>query len=303
MNAAIVVDSLHSKALPDLVQAAGGPPTKSGLYNKLAALKPFVLTEPVQHLLRQFRQSLVDYLALGPFRGLSGVGRSAGRLAYNPARDLARQLYARIALTTQTALVFHDRYDGASSDTDLAGIAGRTVAVGRGSGGTHRTGRPDPRRLARRGAATAGNPRAGADVNSRAASPALTPPVRPTPSPACPAAPSDPEAGRRPAPGRWRRGWNGRSGAQVAPVARSAGPVPQQAWSFCNWNGSRNLRRNSSSIVGSSIKLQGGQVIQFHPIDQLGGGVDCSRQYACPPSRESPSPTGSSPPVWPWSVQ
>ncbi len=53
MNAAIVVDSLHSKALPDLVRKLLAARQQSlVLYNKLAALKPFVLTEPVQHLLR-----------------------------------------------------------------------------------------------------------------------------------------------------------------------------------------------------------------------------------------------------------
>ncbi len=121
MNAAIVVDPLHSKALPDLVRKLLAARQQSlVLYNKLAALKPFVLTEPVQHLLRQFRQSLVDYLALGPFEVYQALEEQPADSPYSLARDLARQLYGRIALTTQTALAFHDRYDGASSATDLA---------------------------------------------------------------------------------------------------------------------------------------------------------------------------------------
>lgn len=121
MNAIPVVDSLHSKALPDLVRKLLAARQQSLiLYNKLAAMKPFVLVEPVQHLLRRFRQSLVDYLALGPFEVYQALEDQPADSPYGSARDLARQLYVPIACTTQAALVFHDRYDGAPSAADLA---------------------------------------------------------------------------------------------------------------------------------------------------------------------------------------
>ncbi|MBE2295003.1 MAG: Rsd/AlgQ family anti-sigma factor [Phycisphaerales bacterium] len=110
----------HSKALPDLVSKLLTARQHSlVLYNKLAALKPFTLAEPVQHLLRQFRQSLVDYLALGPFELYQALEDQPMDSPYRTARDLARRLYAPIARTTQVALAFHDRYDSDSSTTDL----------------------------------------------------------------------------------------------------------------------------------------------------------------------------------------
>ena len=121
MNAVLTADPVHSKTLPDLVtKLLAARQNSLVLFHKLAALKPFPHVDPVQHLLRRFRQALVDYLALGPFEVYQALEDQPADSPYNPARDLARQLYARIALTTQTALVFHDRYDGASSDTDLA---------------------------------------------------------------------------------------------------------------------------------------------------------------------------------------
>lgn len=111
----------HSKALPDLVSKLLAARQHSlVLYNKLAALKPFTLAEPVRHLLRQFRQSLVDYLALGPFELYQALEDQSTDSPYRAVRDLARRLYAPIARTTQAALAFHDRYDGDSSTADLS---------------------------------------------------------------------------------------------------------------------------------------------------------------------------------------
>ena len=131
MNAIPVVDPLHSKALPDLVRKLLMARQHSlVLYNKLAALKPFVLTEPTRHLLRQFRQSLVDYLALGPFEVYQALEDQPADSPYGPARDLARQLYVPIACTTRAALVFHDRYDGAPSSAGLTELRGDLSRLG-----------------------------------------------------------------------------------------------------------------------------------------------------------------------------
>jgi regulator of sigma D len=120
MNAAIPADRVHSKTLPDLVTKLMVARQESlVLFHKLAALKPFALAAPVQHLLQRFRQALVDYLALGPFEVFQALEEQPIDSPYRQARELARQLYGRIARTTQVALDFHDRYDGNLSGTAL----------------------------------------------------------------------------------------------------------------------------------------------------------------------------------------
>lgn len=121
MNATITADPVHSKALPDLVAKLLAARQESlVLYHRLATLKPFTLADPVRHQLRRFRQTLVDYLALGPFEVFQALEEQPSDSPYRQARELARQLYARIACTTQAALAFHDRYDGDLSDPALA---------------------------------------------------------------------------------------------------------------------------------------------------------------------------------------
>jgi len=123
MNATIIADSVHSKALPDLVAKLLAARQESlVLYHRLAVLKPFTLADPVRHQLRRFRQALVDYLALGPFEVFQALEEQPADSPYCRARDLARQLYARIAGTTQAALAFHDRYDGHPSQAELAAL-------------------------------------------------------------------------------------------------------------------------------------------------------------------------------------
>ena len=113
MNATITADPVHSKALPELAAKLLTARQESlVLYHKLAALKPFMPAGPVQHLLQRFRQALIDYLALGPFEVYQALEDQPANSPYHQARELARQLYTRIARTTQAALAFHDRYDG-----------------------------------------------------------------------------------------------------------------------------------------------------------------------------------------------
>lgn len=83
------------------------------LYCRIAGLDPFdkkASHAPGQELLQEFLQVLVDYLAAGHFslydRITSGTERRQGVV------ELARDLYPRIAETTQAALDFNDKYDG-----------------------------------------------------------------------------------------------------------------------------------------------------------------------------------------------
>ncbi len=123
MNTLIIADSVHSKALPDLVAKLLAARQESlVLYHRLAALKPFTLADPVRYQLRRFRQTLVDYLALGPFEVFQALEDQAADSPYQQAHQLARQLYSPIARTTQMALAFHDRYDGDLSDPALSNL-------------------------------------------------------------------------------------------------------------------------------------------------------------------------------------
>ena len=123
MNAAITADLVHSKALPELAAKLLIARQESlVLYHKLAALKSRAPDPVQQHLLQRFRQALVDYLALGPFEVFQALEEQPADSPYRRARDLARQLYARIARTTQAALTFHDRHDGELSPAELAAL-------------------------------------------------------------------------------------------------------------------------------------------------------------------------------------
>lgn len=117
MNAILGPARLHSKELPDLIDKLLAVRQESLVsFQKLAALKPFAATTLSRPALRRFRQALVDYLALGPFEVYEALEAQSVDSPYCPARELARRLYARISETTQTALDFHDRYEGAISE-------------------------------------------------------------------------------------------------------------------------------------------------------------------------------------------
>lgn len=121
MNAILSTAQVHSKSLPDLLNKLLVARQESlVLFQKLAALKPFALATSIHPPLRRFRQALVDYLALGPFEVYEALEEQPAESPYRRARDLSRRLYARIARTTQTALDFHDRYEGKLSELALA---------------------------------------------------------------------------------------------------------------------------------------------------------------------------------------
>ncbi|MBL8250372.1 MAG: Rsd/AlgQ family anti-sigma factor [Candidatus Competibacter sp.] len=120
MNATLGSARLHSKQLPDLVNKLLAARQESLVrFQRLAGLKPFEPAASVRPALRRFRQALVDYLALGPFEVYQALEEQSADSPYCPARELARRLYGRIAWTTQAALDFHDRYEGAVSEQAL----------------------------------------------------------------------------------------------------------------------------------------------------------------------------------------
>ena len=124
MSPTLVVNPPPEQALPDLVNKLLSARQESlVLYQQLAALKPVPhpQSEPGCHrLLQRFQDALVDYLALGPFQVYRVLEDQPANSPYRRARELGRQLYARIARTTQAALVFHDRYSSAASQPSSA---------------------------------------------------------------------------------------------------------------------------------------------------------------------------------------
>jgi regulator of sigma D len=125
MNTVLADDLVHSKALPDLVtKLLTARQDSLVLFQKLAALQqPFAPAAPIPHLLQRFRQTLVDYLALGLFEVFQALEDQPVDSPYRRARELAHRCYARIARTTQAALAFHDRYDGDLSKAELAELS------------------------------------------------------------------------------------------------------------------------------------------------------------------------------------
>jgi regulator of sigma D len=65
--------------------------------------------EPVQKLLQEFCQILVDYIAAGHFSLYERIVNGTERR--REVATLASELYPRIAETTQLALDFNDKYD------------------------------------------------------------------------------------------------------------------------------------------------------------------------------------------------
>ncbi len=87
-------------------------------YCRVAGLKPFQPSKPIQDLLREFCQILVDYIAFGHFElyhCVTGAKRGHGRSV-----RLAEQIYPQLAATTDVVLAFNDMYD-ADQDEQLLG--------------------------------------------------------------------------------------------------------------------------------------------------------------------------------------
>jgi regulator of sigma D len=79
------------------------------LYCQVAGLKGFVGDKPIPVLLQDFCQILIDYIASGHFALYERIANGVERR--KQVADLASQLYARIAQSTQVALNFNDKYD------------------------------------------------------------------------------------------------------------------------------------------------------------------------------------------------
>jgi regulator of sigma D len=79
------------------------------LYFRVAGLAPYQSPEPVQELLDQFCQLLVDYVAAGHFGLYYRITNGTERR--REVAELADKIYPRIAQTTERAVEFNDRHD------------------------------------------------------------------------------------------------------------------------------------------------------------------------------------------------
>lgn len=76
---------------------------------RLAGVEPYTPDKPVQKLLQEFCQILVDYVAAGHFAIYERIVE--GKERRREVSDLAAQVYPRIADSTDVALDFNDKYD------------------------------------------------------------------------------------------------------------------------------------------------------------------------------------------------
>ncbi len=76
---------------------------------RLAGVEPYTPDKPVQKLLQDFCQILVDYVAAGHFAIYERIVE--GKERRREVSELAAQVYPRIAESTDVALDFNDKYD------------------------------------------------------------------------------------------------------------------------------------------------------------------------------------------------
>jgi regulator of sigma D len=98
------------------------------LYCHVAELKPFSANDAVKSSLIQFSQILVDYVSLGHFgvyeRVLSGNERR-GRIL-----SVAQEIYPEFSATTDTAILFNDKYDNVEKIEDFEDLEQDLSVVG-----------------------------------------------------------------------------------------------------------------------------------------------------------------------------
>lgn len=96
---------------------------------KLAGIEPYAPDqEPVQKLLQEFCQILVDYIAAGHFALYERIAE--GKERRQEVRDVAERVYPRIMKSTDAALDFNDKYDCEDHCTVLDSLAADMSRLG-----------------------------------------------------------------------------------------------------------------------------------------------------------------------------
>jgi len=91
------------------------------MFCRLAGVEPYTPGKPVQKLLQEFCQILIDYVAAGHFALYERIVE--GKERRQEVARVAEQVYERIAKTTDAALDFNDKYDCEDHCEALDGLA------------------------------------------------------------------------------------------------------------------------------------------------------------------------------------
>jgi len=95
---------------------------------ELAKLDFATVDQPVLEMLEEFEELLVDYIAAGHFGLYQRLGE--GNERRQPVVDVAREIYPRIAHTTDIAVEFSERYDNPAAELITASLAGDLSRLG-----------------------------------------------------------------------------------------------------------------------------------------------------------------------------
>ena len=91
------------------------------LYCSVAGLKPFTADKPVDSLIQEFCQLLIDYISLGHFGIYQRI--TDGKERRTKVLKKAEEIYPRIAKATDSAIEFNDKYEKLSSQVELSSLS------------------------------------------------------------------------------------------------------------------------------------------------------------------------------------
>ncbi len=98
------------------------------LYCSVAGLEPFTPDKPVESLIQEFCQVLVDYISLGHFGIYQRI--TNGKERRSKVIKLAEAIYPSIAQATDLAIDFNDKYEKLSRTEILDSLPGDLSALG-----------------------------------------------------------------------------------------------------------------------------------------------------------------------------
>ena len=97
-------------------------------YCRLAGLESYGPDKPVQRLLEEFCQLLMDYTAFGHFELYRRISDDNERRA--PVARTAERVYQRIEAVTEKAVEFNDKYDASDHQLQLDSLPGDLSILG-----------------------------------------------------------------------------------------------------------------------------------------------------------------------------
>ncbi len=98
------------------------------LYCSVAGLEPFTPDKPVHTLLQDFCQVLVDYISLGHFGIYQRI--TNGKERRIQVIQIAEKIYPPIAVATDTAIEFNDKYEKLNEKEVLQNLSSDLSVLG-----------------------------------------------------------------------------------------------------------------------------------------------------------------------------